>query len=209
MAEIPSSDTPDELTHVAPERAPYLLALGRFAEAFAFAESQLSLLLWRLSGLPVPKAQALLAGFRLDAAKDMVVRLTEIEPLSAEDSAILKDMFSYLTEIGKIRNYLLHYGINKNLEGKTHATNFLKAFTLERVEQYEITPAILHAMARDLEKVGILFCFIGPVAHPRNELFDLLIRRPWLHRPGAPVRPYREPRRSSPKQPSPREPSPP
>jgi hypothetical protein len=151
MSEKPHD--PNPLNPPTAEMREYWEALGRFIDHFARVEAHIAVNLWRLAGIQVRVAQALLSGVRLDHATGLIVRV--LEATKAEQS--VKDeyayMFTQLGHINKIRNDTVHYGTEFTLGTEFKTTNKLVAYLDEKARETPISTSILNQMSDDLTTI--------------------------------------------------------
>lgn len=57
----------------------YNLALGRFISVFSQVETELQGYLWKFAGVPAPTAQAIFSGVRVDAAIQLINRISDAQ----------------------------------------------------------------------------------------------------------------------------------
>ena len=102
------STTPTETA--AQVRRDYYLALGRFVSQFAHTEGLMQLTLRHFAGLGDDIGSALLSGVRADQARDLINRVLDARRRPATKME-LKRHFDHFGLITKIRNDILHYGV--------------------------------------------------------------------------------------------------
>jgi hypothetical protein len=174
------------------ERRRYWLALGRFVDAFSRVESLAMAVFWRLTGLDIPTARALFSGVRLDAAKDNIRRLLEVQQAPKMLRDEVSAVFAQLTAINAARNDLLHYGPQDDGQGGMLATNRLVAHDQERAREGVISAEVLDTMSEDLAKIELhLLAHLWSGLVPSEDLETIQSearRRAWRYKPAAPSR---------------------
>lgn len=165
-------------------KAPYYEALGRFVDMFAHVESAIAFTLWHYAKTPRHIARAVFSGVRVDAAIDLINRLTAVTDVSADLQKDLNYVFPQLKFINKARNDIYHYGASGLADGTLDVTNSLKALTEDRVTTFPVSSSILNNMSADLDKI-ILHLYCRHMGHhpllPRARLAILQV--PWRHKP--------------------------
>ena len=133
----------------------YWRSLGMFADAFADVETGMHILLWERARIPHEVSQALCSGVRIKEAMNLVRRVGEVYPVSAEILADQEYIFAQLNVITKLRNDVLHYGSKPLKTGEFVVSNWITALGQERLRRTVLSSAVLLDLARDLRKIQI------------------------------------------------------
>ena len=164
----------------------YYEALGRFVVDFTEIEGALQRALWHLSNVKSPVAQAIYSGVRADDACNKITRIGEAENWSDERRAAWKVIADRLGILRTLRNDLLHYGTDWQLDGTWVTTNRQYVHAPRKVTTTPITPAILGEATSDLQKLGLhLFHFLYHEAMSPEGVKNLepTLHRAWRYRP--------------------------
>lgn len=129
----------------------YWRALGKFVQRYAEVEYNMSRVLRYASGTTRAQAKALFSGTRIDVATSFVKRLHAADKRKL--SPWLEKAFSTLGEITKIRDNLLHYGIQASDEGLLNTNElrtldslvFRRTITVADLDDLEADVIVVHA----------------------------------------------------------------
>lgn len=150
------------LNLIAPQSDEYHLALGRFVHAFSEIENAVQILLSHKAGVSNEKAKAIFSGVTIKTAVEHIQRLFEVD--GQEVPTYLKGALSHLGVIISVRNDILHFGANLDVETlELYVTNerssiprkitktLVSAKYLDdmRADLFGITSAILHVILAD------------------------------------------------------------
>jgi hypothetical protein len=132
------------------EMRQYWEALGRFMDHFARIERHVAVNLWRLAGIQIRVAQALLSGVRIDQATSLFMRVLDATKAQQSIKDEYSHMFTQLGRINKAKNDIIHYGTEfaEGTEFKT--TNKLIAHLDEKIRETPVSTEILNQMSHDL-----------------------------------------------------------
>ena len=154
----------------------YYAALGRFMHEFAVAEEEINriiqdFVIFDQLALPINKqliAKALLGGFRLAAAKDMLKRLLRVTEASSDVRCKINRILDHLGEIHYMRDRLAHNGAFPSMEraGWFVTTNQIQVREVDQMDWIAFTPDMLMDMAFDLDRIPYL---IGITLAPQDE----------------------------------------
>jgi hypothetical protein len=167
----------------------YWEALGRFSHTFTAVERLMGNVLWVMSGTSLPVAQAVFSGDRIATAQSKIQRIIAAQAAHGFhlDDAELKDAFNRLGPITDMRNAIMHYGAHQREDNIMTVTNIIHAHTEDRLQEREVSPALLDAMTSDLQKISaILTVYFLRTSMPADDLDNMvrpLRERPWLYKP--------------------------
>lgn len=132
----------------------YYQALGRFVSAYAQVEGQLQTVLWKVSSLRKPIAQAVLSGVRTDDAIRRIYRIADAKAWPQKKRAEFKYVFDQVLVLNRFRNDVLHFGSELQEEGHWLSTNENFVHIPERIYSLVTTKRILDDARGDLEEIG-------------------------------------------------------
>lgn len=177
-----------DLRLVMNENDRYHLALGRFVEAFATAETSLHVLLWAVSATTVGVSRAIFSGTRARTAIDFIRRIAEAERMPLGDA--LDDAFTRFSTINTVRDRILHYGSNSSdgIGAARLVSNRLTAHSPNSLFELPVSPKMLHEMTEDSMKLAAIFAgtAMSSAADQHPEVwrgFELRAQTPWLYKP--------------------------
>jgi hypothetical protein len=168
----------------------YYEALGRFVVAFTEVECTLQQVLWRLSKVNSPVAQAVFSGVRADEASNKITRIGEAENWSEERRTEWKVIADRTGILRTLRNDILHYGTDWQLEGGWIMTNRGYVHTRQKVKYTPVTPEILEDATADLKKLSMHlfhFLFRDDMTPKGLASLDPTLQRAWRYIPPPPV----------------------
>lgn len=163
----------------------YYQALRRFVVEFTEIECAMQMALWHLSKVDLPVAQAVFSGVRADDACNKVARIAEAENWSDSRKAEWQIIADRLGILRTLRNDILHYGVDWQLDGSWIVTNESFIHTSRKVMKTPVTVPILADATSDLQKLGLhLFHFLfGDAMTPKGaRSLELTLRRAWRYK---------------------------
>jgi hypothetical protein len=140
----------------------YYRALGQFVSDFSEIEQTMQIVLWHLSGMKTPVAQAVLSGVRAEDAGNKITRIGVAKHWSNERKAEWKAICDRVSLIRSLRNDILHYGVLWEREGEWVTTNRQFVHTPEKITNSPVTVEILGFATEDLKHLSFhifAFCF--------------------------------------------------
>jgi len=164
----------------------YYHALGRFLTEFTDVECALQKALWFFSKAKSPIAQAIFSGVRADDACGKITRIAEAENWSG---ARLHEWELIRNRVGILRilrNDILHYGANWQLDGTWIVTNKDYVHAAHKITETPVTVDILDDAIADSQKVGLhifLFLYRDAVSEKASELTRPATQRSWRYKP--------------------------
>ena len=133
----------------APRDERFFSDLGLFVLLFAQAESLLWSAIWATSGMELKAAQALLSGIRVNDGIGLLGRLLDVQEPIVKAKKEVKEALRQLGIINKVRNDILHYGIDLNRKEKI-ITNQMKALSRSRITRTKISSSVIAFMVSDV-----------------------------------------------------------
>ena len=124
------------------------------------------------------------------------------------DYTLITSAYEQLGHIARVRNDILHNGLELWIDGDPLMHNRLKAHLPTKIREYRISSKNTRDMISDLRKIQthFLFQFMPPEAKPFPHAVAQT-RAPWRYKPPAQSPPPKKPRGSNPKRPTQRPPS--
>ena len=111
----------------------YYEAFGRFIQYYALAETQVHLLFWHISGLHLNAARSISSGMRLSDLMTITKSVIASRDLGEELASKVENAFTHLSEIGSLRDKLVHRGAEIT-ENVIISSNAKTAATKENIE---------------------------------------------------------------------------
>lgn len=138
----------------------YWMALGKFVERFAGAETSLFVYLHVFAGIHHQVARALLGG-HVDQLNGWVRRLWRAKRPDPDSKEVVEVALDQLTLINKMRSYVVHYPSIFTSDRGRVTSNITRALLYDddHVKEYRISPYILDDMSFDLDKIGHHFTY--------------------------------------------------
>ena len=186
-------------------RQTYWAALGLFANQFSKVERALYLVFVRRVGIPLPIANALFPGLRVDAMSKNLRRLAFATSRKRHAGPFVETALVHLKAIADLRNDILHYGTGSGDDYERIVSNELRAFTAEDSKKHIISAELLSDLTHDLGKIrALLIVACLPDAASRGALSGAT-RSAWRYKlPQQPKKPKagkrRQPKPSHPGQ---------
>jgi hypothetical protein len=170
----------------------YYQALGRFVAEFTEIEGGLQVALWNFAKVKSPIAQAVFSGVRADDAANKITRIADAENWSQKKRDNWQAITTRLGILRTLRNDILHYGAEWQIEGDWIVTNRGFVHKPEKIVNTPISVQILSDATADLEKLSLhIFHFI--FADEGTPLGMATIRaaieQPWRYTPPSPAPP--------------------
>lgn len=151
---------------------------------FAHAEALIQLLLWKVAGLQMPLAQAVLSGVRVDQAMSLINRALDASG-RVDDKFALERLFSQFGLLNRTRNDILHYGAILAEKDVATVSNALVAHIPSRVREIKVSIFNLEQMSFDLRVIayalGQIALLDAPIAEEGKANPCLL--RSWRYKP--------------------------
>jgi hypothetical protein len=161
------------------EQPRFWQALGHFVADFAHAEALTQLLLWKVAGLEMPLAQAVLSGVRVDQAMGLINRAMDALG-RGDDKLALERYFNQFGLLNRVRNDILHYGPVLSEKDVATVSNALAAHLPSRVRETKLSISDLEQMSFDLRVIGYVLAQISLLDVPIPEACSLL--RSWRYK---------------------------
>ncbi len=182
----------------------YYEAFGRFIQYYALAETQVHLLFWHISGLHLNAARSISSGMRLSDLMTITKSVIASRDLGEELASKVENAFTHLSEIGSLRDKLVHRGAEIT-ENVIISSNAKTAATKENIEVMRLNIGDIRlAMSDCMAIVMRLMMICDPAAEAlKIELGQRLLRLPWLYKPPPLDMPYKEAHKKIRKRPPP------
>jgi hypothetical protein len=135
----------------------YYLALGEFADAFAWTELLMHFVLRWHTKTTALVSRAVFSGVRTDQTTGYLRRLAEAGLIEPAEWADLLPVIEQLKLINDCRNAILHHGAADVALGRGYVSNQALALTIGRIKSFPISPEILGDMTSDLRKINAHF----------------------------------------------------
>ena len=129
----------------------FLLALGRFIQAFARVEQMMNYVALHYSQMPLGTARAIFLPLRADASIQIVRRIVAARRPDSPFTTELLTVLAHVDAIRDVRNALVHYRINSG----PLITNRPWARNRKAVWSQKVTVKNLGQMTDDLEECGM------------------------------------------------------
>jgi hypothetical protein len=131
----------------------YFSALGAFVSNFALVETALNQLVWQYANLDKTTATALLSALRVDACIQNLGRIVEAKALSGPKIIELRIILEQLGLITRLRNDILHFGIEKIKEDIVLVSNSIFAHVDERTRKLYVSGKTFIDLNHDLAEI--------------------------------------------------------
>lgn len=189
----------------------YYQALGRFVAEFTEIEGGMQMALWHFTHVKVPVAQAVFSGVRADDAANKITRIADAENWSEEIRAEWQVIATRLGILRTLRNEILHYGAEWEIEGEWVITNRNFVHKPEKIVNTPVSPKILEDATADLQLLSLrLFHFIFAPDASSSGLLAIkkkTLDQPWRYTPPLRTRPPDKTSKKSARPPRQRRPS--
>jgi hypothetical protein len=191
-------------------RTEFHQALGEFILEFANMEKTFLEVFFGMAKVSRDVATSVFSGLHIDTIKDFIKRIIEAEATrgTTTDYSLLVDALDQLGHITRVRNDILHHGLQFWVDDDPLFNNRLVANVPRRIREYRISTANICDMTSDLHKMWdhILLQFPPRGARILPHVLAT-VREPWRYKPPVQSGPPREPRDSNPKRRGQRQPS--
>ncbi len=169
----------------------YLAALERFVHAFSQIEDALAVVLWIVSEVKQPTAQALLSGVRVDQTFGLLARVMDARKISGPSRVALEETLRQIGLINKIRNEILHFGADGRGQGLLVVSNKRAAHIERRLREITVSARALDDMTYDLDTIWVrlhVYGFRIMASRMADMEFKIpgyaeRLRRPWRYTP--------------------------
>lgn len=183
-------------------RSDFYRALGEFVLEFANTEKEVLWILFMMSNVTDAVAKSIFSGVHLDRAKDFIKKIIAAEAARGVITyySLMTKAFDHLELITRVRNGILHNGLQFWIDGDPVMHNRFKASAQQKVREHRISVQDLHNMILDLRKIGtdinVQFPPEGASIFPHVMAST---RAPWRYKPPEQSAPPKKPRGSTPK----------
>jgi hypothetical protein len=130
----------------------YYTALGHFIFTFARVETILHRALWFCAGVRSPVAQAVFSGFKIEGCLQLIRRTAEAKNWTKDKREKLEEITNRLGPINRLRNDLLHYGVDLDMKNDDSWT-FTNAQFVHVPERIRTETIILHHQSLMTQRV--------------------------------------------------------
>jgi hypothetical protein len=192
-------------------RSDFYRAFGEFVLKFSDVEKDVLEVLYILSKTSSAVATSIFSGVHIDTAKDFINRIIAAEASrgATTDYTLLKDALDHLGHITRVRNDVLHHGVEFWADDDPLTHNRLRANTPEKVREYRVPVTDLQNMIHDLRKISDHITLQLPLP-PGFVILPHVVastRAPWRYRPPSQDAPPKKNRGTNPNRPPRRAPS--
>ena len=182
--------------------ASYYEAFGEFMHRYSRVETLLHFLFRYCLGAGMDKgrklASAIAGGMRSSDLMSLIRRVAKVRDLPEATQIEIDAIFSHLSAISLLRDYLVHRGTTAAESGLISENTF----TAKVLEDVQVLKLNLDDIKKATLDCKVMFLRLTAICYPEAKSLKLqitpkLLVRPWSYKPRQPDTPYRLPRKGA------------